>query len=49
MTSCERHSPLPGGKLDEGETPEGALVRELYEELGIQVVGFLLLVYLLNS
>lgn len=37
-TPKREHWEIPGGKIDEGEDPETAAIREVIEELGIEVV-----------
>jgi 8-oxo-dGTP pyrophosphatase MutT (NUDIX family) len=34
---------LPGGKLEPGEAPESCVIREVNEELGLQVISLKLL------
>ena len=37
--AARRDLGVPGGKIEPGETPEAALIRELEEELSIRIAG----------
>ena len=39
---CPNHWTLPGGKVEEGETPEQAICREVEEELSVNLEDYTL-------